>query len=64
MVSIYISNLVFLEAEKTTTACNFQTIPINSFVMPRDLMRGKIGSYEGGGEGGSIKNQYIGGEFS
>ena len=38
------SNLVSLEAEKTI-ACNFQTIPINSFVMPHDLMRGQMGSY-------------------
>ena len=37
--------LVSSEAEKTTTACNFQTMPINSFVMPHDLMRGQIGSY-------------------
>ena len=38
------SNLVSLEAAKTI-ACNFQTIPINSFVMPHDLMRGQMGSY-------------------
>ena len=40
------SNLVSSEAEKTTIACNFQTMPINSFVVPHDLMRGQIGSYE------------------
>ena len=39
------SNLVSPEAEKTTIACNFQTIPINCFVVPHDLMRGQIGSY-------------------
>ena len=38
------SNLVSLEAEKTATAYNFQTMPINSF-MPHDLVRGQIGSY-------------------
>ena len=39
------SKLVSSEAEKTTTACNFQSMPINSFVMPHNLMRGQIGSY-------------------
>ena len=38
------SNLVSLEAEKIT-ASNFQTMPINSFVMSHDLTRGHIGSY-------------------
>ena len=33
------SNLVSLETEKTATACNFQTVAINSLVMPHDLMR-------------------------
>ena len=37
------SSLVSSEAEKIT-ACIFQTMPINSFVMPHDLMRGQIGS--------------------
>ena len=39
------SNLVSLQRDKTTTACNLQTMPINSF-MPHDLMRGQIGRYE------------------
>ena len=39
------SNLVSSEAKKTTAACNFQTMPINSFLMPHDLMRDQIGSY-------------------
>ena len=38
------SNLVSSETEETTAACNFQTMPLNSFVNPH-LMRGKIGSY-------------------
>ena len=40
------SNLVSSEAEKITTACTFETVPINSFSVPHDLMRGQIGSYE------------------
>ena len=39
------SNLVSSEAKKTIKACNFQTIPIDLFVMLHDLMRGQIGSY-------------------
>ena len=39
------SNLVSSENEKTTTACNFQTMAMNSFVMAHDLMRGQIRSY-------------------
>ena len=35
-------NFVSLVAKKTT-AGNFQTMLINSFVMPHDLMRGQIG---------------------
>ena len=35
--------LVASENEKTTTACNFQTLAINFFVVPHDLMRGQIG---------------------
>ena len=38
------SNLVSSDTEKTT-ACNFQTMAMNSFIMPHNLMRGKIGSY-------------------
>ena len=37
--------LVSLETEKTTTTCNFQTMAMNSFVVPHDLMRNQIGSY-------------------
>ena len=40
------TNLVSSEAEKITTACNFQTMPINSFFVLHDLMRDQIGSYE------------------
>ena len=36
------SNLV---SSENKTACNFQTLIINSFVMPHDVMRGQIGSY-------------------
>ena len=36
------SNLVSLEKKRT---CNFQTMAMNSFVMPYDLMRGWIGKY-------------------
>ena len=39
------SKLVSSEAEKMATTCNFQTMNINSFVMPHDLMRCQIGSY-------------------
>ena len=39
------SNLISSEAEKTTATCNFQSMNINSFIMPHDLMRGQIGSY-------------------
>ena len=46
MEAVSTSNLVSSEAEKTTTTCNFQNININSFIMPHDLMRGQIGSYE------------------
>ena len=38
------SNLVSLEAEKTA-ACNLQTMSIDFFVMPHDLVKGQIGSY-------------------
>ena len=40
------SNLVSLEKKKKkkkeTTACNFQIMAINTFVIPHDLMRGQI----------------------
>ena len=39
------SNLVSLETERTAATCNFQTMAMNSFAMPHDLMRGQIGSY-------------------
>ena len=39
------SNLLSSEAKKATIVFNFQNMPINSFVMPHDLMRGQIGSY-------------------
>ena len=45
MEVVLTSNLASSEVEKTTTTCNFQTININSFVMPYDLMRGQKGSY-------------------
>ena len=37
--------LGFLGKPKKTTACNFQTMAMNSSVMPHDLMRGQIESY-------------------
>ena len=40
------SSLVSLETEKTTIACNFQTMVMNSLVIPHDSMRGQIGSYK------------------
>ena len=46
MEVISTSNLASLEGEKITTGYNFQTMPINSFFVPTDLMRGQIGSYE------------------
>ena len=40
------SNLVSLEKKKKkkkeTTACNFQIMAMNTFVIPHDLMRGEI----------------------
>ena len=39
------SNLAYSEAEKTTTAYNFQIVAMNYFVMLHDLMKGRIGSY-------------------
>ena len=37
--------LSFLGKRKKTTPCNFQTMAMNSFVIPHDLMRGQIGTY-------------------
>ena len=37
------SNLVSSENEKTTAACNFQTMAMNSFVTSHDLMKSQIG---------------------
>ena len=31
--------------KKKTTACNVQTIAMNSYVIPHDLMRGQMGTY-------------------
>ena len=45
MELVSISNLVSSETEKPATACNFQIMAMNSFVMTHDLMRGQIGSY-------------------
>ena len=45
MEAVSTSNLIYLEHEKTTRACNFQTMTMNSFVMSHDLMRDQIGSY-------------------
>ena len=45
MEVVSILNLVYLEIKKTTTACHFQTMVMNVFVMPYDLMRDQIGSY-------------------
>ena len=45
MEVVSVSNLVSSETEKTTTVCNFQTMAINSFVMPHDLIRGQIGNH-------------------
>ena len=39
------SNLVSSENEKKTTACNFQTMAMNSFVISHDLMRRQMGTY-------------------
>ena len=39
--------LSFLRNKKEkATACNFQTMPMNCFVMSYDLMRGQIESYK------------------
>ena len=45
MEKVLISKLVSSENEKITTACNFQTMAMNSSVMPHDLMSDQIGSY-------------------
>ena len=45
MEALSTSILVFSETEKTTSVCNFQTMTINSLVMPRDMMRDQMRSY-------------------
>ena len=45
MEVVSISNLVSSENEKTATTCNFQTMAMNSFVIPHALMRGQMGDY-------------------
>ena len=45
MEVVLTSNLVSSETGETTTACNFQTMAMNSFFIPHDLMRSQIGSY-------------------
>ena len=45
MEEVSTSNLVSSENEKKKTACNFQTMTINSFVIPHDLIRGQMGTY-------------------
>ena len=37
--------LVSSEVKKITTACDFQTMPIDSFVIPHDLIRSQIERY-------------------
>ena len=39
------SHLVSSESEEITTACNFQTMAMNSSFMPPDLMRRQVESY-------------------
>ena len=39
------SNLVSPENEKRNNRLYFQTIAMNSFVKPHDLMRGQMGTY-------------------
>ena len=39
------SNLVSSENENKTTAGNFQTMAMNSFVISHDLMRRQMGTY-------------------
>ena len=45
MELVSISNLVSSETEKSTVACNFQTLAMNYFAMSHDLMKGQIGRY-------------------
>ena len=45
METVSTLNLVSSETEKTTTACNFQTMAMNSFAIPHELMRDQIGNY-------------------
>ena len=44
MVVVSTSNLVSSEIKKIAAACNFQTMTINSFAMPHDLMTDQTGS--------------------
>ena len=44
MEKVLISQLVSSENQKTTAACNFQTMAMNSSAMPHDLMSDQIGS--------------------
>ena len=37
--------LSFLEKQKKKAACNFQTMAMNSFVIPHDLMKDQMGTY-------------------
>ena len=50
MVVVSTLNLVSSENEKKKkkkkTACNFKTKAMNCFVIPHDLMRRQIGTYE------------------
>ena len=45
MEMVSTSNLVYSENKKTTTACSFQTLAMNSFIMLNDLIREQIGRY-------------------
>ena len=38
-------NLASSENEKIIRACNFQTMAMNSAVMPHDLIKGRIGNF-------------------
>ena len=44
MVVVSTSNFVSSEIKKIAAACNFQTMTINSFAMPHDLMTDQTGS--------------------
>ena len=45
MEKVSTSSLISWKTEETTTACNFQTMVMNSFVMSHDFMRDQIESY-------------------